>query len=89
MEKNNEVEGYTHKYTIKLGSKTSTKLCFNNGSGTWDNNNSQDYRAKTGNNYYVTNGTFVSTLKADSKNGANYKFYAGTYTFANGKYTKI
>ena len=25
----------------------------------------------------------------DSKNGANYKFYAGTYTFANGKYTKI
>ena len=67
MEKNNEVEGYTHKYTINLGSKTSTKLCFNNGSGTWDNNNSQDYTAKTGNNYYVTKGTFVSTLKADVK----------------------
>lgn len=65
MEKNNEVEGYTHKYTIDLGSKTSTKLCFNNGSGTWDNNGSKDYTAVAGNNYYVTSGSFVSTLKAD------------------------
>lgn len=65
MEKNNEAEGFTHKYTIDLGSKTSTKLCFNNGSGTWDNNNSQDYTAKAGNNYFITPGTFVSTLKTD------------------------
>jgi len=55
MTATNEVSGYTHKYTINLGSASYAEVCFNNGSGSWD-----------------------------SKNGANYRFNKGTYTFSNG-----
>lgn len=90
MEKNNEAEGYTHKYTIDLGSKTSTKLCFNNGNGAWDNNGGKDHTAVAGNNYYVTSGTFVSTLKADvtaDKAVANTNETINFTTTASGGYT--
>ncbi|MEV5552033.1 carbohydrate binding domain-containing protein [Nonomuraea wenchangensis] len=36
------------KKTITLGSATSFKTVFNNGSGTWDNNNGNDYTLGTG-----------------------------------------
>ena len=56
MTSTNEKTGYTHKYTIDLGTST----CFNNGNGSWD-----------------------------SRNGQNYHFEKGTYTFSNGNMTKI
>ena len=35
-------------YTINLGSATGAQVVFNNGSGTWDNNNHANYRVGTG-----------------------------------------
>ena len=60
MTSTNEKSGYTHKYTIDLGSATYANACFNNGNGSWD-----------------------------SRNGQNYHFEKGTYTFSNGNMTKI
>ena len=60
MTATSEKSGYTHKYTIDLGTSTYANVCFNDGNGNWD-----------------------------SKNGANYKFYSGTYTYSNGTMTKI
>nr|WP_296078183.1 carbohydrate binding domain-containing protein [uncultured Ruminococcus sp.] len=54
------VDGYTHTYTIDLGTSTYANVCFNNGNGSWD-----------------------------SRNGQNYHFEKGTYTFSNGNMTKI
>ncbi|QRN94206.1 alpha-amylase [Archangium violaceum] len=48
-----EVAGYA-KYTVNLGSATQLECVFNNGSGTWDSNN--------GNNYFFPTGT--STFNA-------------------------
>ncbi len=58
MTATSEVSGYTHKYTIDLGTKSYANVCFNNGGSQWD-----------------------------SKNGANYRFTTGTYTFKNGTIT--
>ena len=60
MTATNEKSGYTHKYTINLGTSTYANVCFNNGNGSWD-----------------------------SRNGQNYHFEKGTYTFSNGNMTKI
>ena len=60
MEESSEISGYTHKYTIDLGTESYANVCFNNGSGSWDSNG-----------------------------GRNYRFEAGTYTYENGKLTKI
>ena len=58
MTSTNEKTGYTHKYTIDLGTSTYANVCFNNGNGSWD-----------------------------SRNGQNYHFEKGTYTFSNGNMT--
>ncbi len=50
MEASNEVPGYTHKYTIDLGSADHANVCFNDGHGNWDSRN--------GANYYFTKGTY-------------------------------
>ena len=60
MTSTNEKTGYTHNYTIDLGTSTYANVCFNNGNGSWD-----------------------------SRNGQNYHFEKGTYTFSNGTMTKI
>ena len=44
------------KITIELGSANSMTVCFNDGSGTWDNNNSQNYTLGAG-TYTIKNGT--------------------------------
>lgn len=54
------VDGYTHTYTIDLGTSDYANVCFNDGNNNWD-----------------------------SKNGQNYHFEKGTYTFSNGNMTKI
>lgn len=48
MTPTNEVNGYTHKYTIDLGDAEYANVCFNDGSGSWDNNNGQNYRFEAG-----------------------------------------
>ena len=58
MEESSEVEGYPYKIDINMGTTSKLVLCFNDGNGNWDNNNSNDYTIS-----------------------------AGTYTFANGKFT--
>ena len=60
MTATSEKSGYTHKYTIELGSQSYANVCFNDGKGNWD-----------------------------SRNGANYRFEKGTYTYSNGTMTKI
>lgn len=42
-----EVSGY-NKITINLGTSTQLEACFNNGNGTWDSNNTLNYRFGTG-----------------------------------------
>ncbi len=55
MTATSEVSGYTHKYTIDLGTKSYANVCFNNGGSQWD-----------------------------SRNGANYTFTKGVFTYSNG-----
>ncbi len=71
MEAEDGVSGYQWKYTIDLGTATSATLCFNNGNGSWDNNNRANYVVESG-DYGVKNGvvtklnlTYHTTLTAD------------------------
>lgn len=43
------------KYTIDLGTANSTTVCFNNGSGSWDNNNKGNYVLSKG-TYEISSG---------------------------------
>lgn len=52
---------YAWMYTIDLGDTTSATLCFNNGNGSWDNNNSANYTVGTG--VYGISGNTVQKLK--------------------------
>nr|WP_246096298.1 family 14 glycosylhydrolase [Paenibacillus sinopodophylli] len=54
---NSEINGYA-KLTINIGTATQLEACFNNGSGSWDSNNSQNYLFGTGTWTYTpaTNG---------------------------------
>ncbi|GIO15137.1 hypothetical protein J19TS2_46920 [Cohnella xylanilytica] len=56
-----EIAGY-NKITINLGSATQLEACFNNGSGTWDSNNS--------NNYFFGVGTWTYTPTGNIAAGA-------------------
>lgn len=58
-----EVNGY-HKFVIDVGSASGLEAVFNNGSGTWDNNNSKNYVFPLGTSTYTpgngnVNGTFI------------------------------
>ncbi|QMV43932.1 carbohydrate binding domain-containing protein [Cohnella cholangitidis] len=54
-----ELPGY-HKITINIGAATQLEACFNNGSGTWDSNNSQNYLFGTGTWTYTPTGNIVA-----------------------------
>lgn len=43
MEQSSEQSGYTWKYVIDLGTKTTAEVCFNNGNGSWDSLNGANY----------------------------------------------
>ncbi len=49
-----KIAGYD-AITIDMGSDLNIKFCFNNGNGTWDNNNGADYLLSAG-TYYINNG---------------------------------
>ena len=55
MTAQNDIEGYTHKYTIPLGTNTNITCCFNDGGNNWDNNNKNDYKLNAG-AYGIKNG---------------------------------
>ena len=58
MTATNEMSGYTHKYTIDLGTASYANVCFNDGNGNWDSNNGSNYRFEKG-NYKYSNGTIT------------------------------
>lgn len=53
--KTSDRSDYKWMYTIDLGEQTGVTLCFNNGNGNWDNNNSSNYSLGVG-TYGVKNG---------------------------------
>ena len=58
MTPDTSISGYTHKYTIDLGSSSYANVCFNNGSGNWDSNNGANYRFEAG-YYKYSNGVLT------------------------------
>ncbi|MDQ6423513.1 carbohydrate binding domain-containing protein [Paenibacillus sp. LHD-117] len=54
-----EASGY-NKITINIGSASQLEACFNNGSGQWDSNNSQNYLFGTGTWTYTPTGNIVA-----------------------------
>ncbi|MFB9327686.1 family 14 glycosylhydrolase [Paenibacillus aurantiacus] len=60
-----DVSGYA-SITIALGGATSVEVAFNNGSGTWDSNNQQNYIFQAGTSTYTpgTNGA-AGTITSD------------------------
>ncbi len=64
-----EVAGYA-KYTVNLGAVQQLEAVFNNGSGTWDNNNGGNYLLPTGTSTFnagvITAGAPVSDTTAPS-----------------------
>ena len=58
MTATSEKSGYTHKYTIDLGSSSYANVCFNDGNGNWDSDNGRNYRFEKG-TYTYSNGTLT------------------------------
>lgn len=54
-----EIAGY-NKITINLGTATQLEACFNNGSGTWDNNGGSNYLFGVGTWTYTPTGSITS-----------------------------
>ncbi|MDP4143724.1 MAG: carbohydrate binding domain-containing protein [Bacillota bacterium] len=58
-----EVSGYA-KITLNLGSATTAEVCFNNGSGTWDNNGGSNYIFNMGSSIFnagtITTGVIAT-----------------------------
>ena len=90
MECNSEREGYTHKYVIELGeNEDEITLCFNDGNGTYDNNNNKNYTAYEGLNYFVTENVSVPELSVELKSKSEefvYNYSAGFEAIAEGGY---
>lgn len=79
MNADNSLSGYTHSYTIYLGSDaTYANVCFNDGNGHWDSKNGANYRFKKG-VYKFKKGTITaveSDLKAELSIPSN-ELYCG------------
>ena len=61
-----EVPGYA-KYTVNLGSATQLECDFNNGSGTWDNNNGANYFFPTGTSTFDTGAITAGAPQVDAQ----------------------
>lgn len=64
-----EVPGY-NKITINIGTATQLEACFNNGSGTWDSNNSQNYLFGVGTWTYTPTGSIAAGAPASGDSQA-------------------
>lgn len=67
MEKAEADSRYSWKFTINLGEETSATVCFNNGNGSWDSNNSKNYSVGTG-NYGISNGVVKKISEITGEN---------------------
>ncbi len=61
MTPTNEVQGYTHKYIIDLGTATKATVCFNNGNGSWDSQNGANYTFAKGTYTYNASNHQIKT----------------------------
>ena len=59
-----DVTGYYYKAEVDLGNATTLTACFNNGSGTWDSNNGNDYTFGSG--YYTYSGGVITKIEKPS-----------------------
>ena len=57
MTATSEKSGYTHKITIDLGDADNITACFNNGNGSWDSNNGNNYYFNGVGTYTYSNGS--------------------------------
>ena len=57
-----EQSGYTHKYTIDLGTASYATVCFNDGNNSWDSNNGSNYKFNKG-TYGYSSGKIVEISK--------------------------
>lgn len=61
MENNSELSGYNYKFVIECSDTTNATVCFTDGKGNWNNNNSKDFKlSKLG--VYAINGTSLKTI---------------------------
>lgn len=59
MEKCSDKSGYTFKYAIDLEDYSNAIICFNNGNGSWDSRNGNNYNVQTG-VFGISNGNVVN-----------------------------
>lgn len=72
---NADVSGYK-TITLNLGTATKLTACFNNGSGTWDNNNSSNYTLSPG-TYTIANGVVTTGKNTTTTNSITVYYYTG------------
>ena len=85
-----DIDGYTWKYEIDLGTESGVQVCFNNGNNWWDSQNGANYYVTAG-TYGIKDGTvteldleFTATLTADQEVGGKYNTSSFTVETANG-----
>ncbi len=79
MEKNTSANGYTWKYMIDLEEADGATVCFNNGNGSWDSNNSKNYSLGVG-TYGIKNAAIEELQEGISLKISADKKVGGTYT---------
>ena len=87
MEKTDEIPGYTHKITISLGEADKLTCCFNNGQGTWDNNDTKDYSLEAG-DYLISDKTVKKTTLPDSLQITSGKLSSGEINLGESIYVE-
>ncbi len=77
-----DIEGYEWKFDIDLNTQNGVTVCFNNGNGSWDSNN--------GNNYYIAKGKYGVSNGEVKEISDNNKFSvkASVDRAVGGKYNK-
>ncbi|HEX3075995.1 MAG TPA: carbohydrate binding domain-containing protein [Lachnospiraceae bacterium] len=82
---NSNVSGYKVA-TIDLGSETNFTACFNNGSGSWDNNNGGNYKFTTPGTYTVKNGVITVGEPTPTIKNSITVYYFTSWTSTNMHY---
>lgn len=88
---NSSISGYK-TITIDLGTEQKLTSCFNNGSGTWDNNGGNNYTFTSPGTYSVKNGVITSGVPTATNNVVLYYYTSWTspyihYQVGNGSWT--
>lgn len=73
----NSMTGFSNWYTLVVtnyAANTNLMMCFNNGSGTWDNNSSANYSTTMG-NFWLSNTTFYANVSYTVTNVVTARYY--------------